>query len=132
MEGGEQRYHCASQRAKDDGVAGGQRGRGDHNRCQNEETERVAQSTGEVEQAAELDDIVGQLRRCCVFGDARAGWPAYFQDDIEPSRGGDQNVTVPNWQREVEQVVHNQQRDSLSGYRQPTQTDKRIQLDLRV
>jgi hypothetical protein len=100
------------------------RGR-DHDRAEEQDRERVLQAAGQVEEAGELQEVIGEQQRRPV----RVEPPRRREDDpqaeIEPGGERDQGQAGAEGDRELEPEADDEDRRRLAGDREPPQADER-------
>ena len=76
---------------------------------------------------AKLENVVGQKDGRVAFAEPRADRIEPSQRQVERGRRRDQAETGDRWEAEAEAEHADQDRDGLSGDRQPTQADQGVE-----
>ena len=103
--------------------------RGDGHRRQDQDRERVLQPAGQIQQDGELQDVVAETERGIAFAEPGRRLAQQDQHKVEQHRAGDDAEGRNERQAETEPVMDDQDRQRLSGDRDPADQDQRAQAD---
>ena len=103
--------------------------RGDGHRRQDQDRERVLQTAGQVQQDGELQDVVAEAQRGVPFAEPGRSLAQQDQNDIQQNRAGDDAESRQKRQAIAETVMHDQDRERLTGNRDPADRDQSAQAD---
>ena len=105
----------------------GQRHGRDHDRRQKQAGEGVGEAPGEIEQARELNDVIGQQRKGGPVAEPLAERKPQAQKYIQPGGGGNDEETQGDGQIKAQNEPGGQHRRRLARYRQPAQPHQRVE-----
>ena len=116
-----------SQHAKRNRIARRQRRGRNRHRRDDQKHERVLDPAGQVEERRQLDDVVGEQRRCEYRAEPRAHRVAQAKEHVEPGGQRNQRQADADVEVEAEDEIHVADGDQLAGDAEPAQPHGRLQ-----
>ena len=110
-------------RQRDDGRPRQNRSRyGD--RSQDQDRERVFEAAGQVQQESQLQQVVAEEECGLLLAEPGRGPVMRGEEQVQRGRAGDDPEGRQERQREIEDIVHDDERQRLAGHRDPADPDK--------